>query len=42
MKNLHHDNIVELVDVRENATYMRNDGKKNQCSTIIMEYIEGG
>ena len=42
MKVLQHENLVRLVDVRENATYKRKDESTFQCFAIILEYIGGG
>lgn len=42
MKILQHENLVRLVDVKENATYKRKDESTFQCFAIILEYIGGG
>ena len=42
MKVLQHENLVRLVDVRENATYKRKDETSYQCFAIVLEYIGGG
>lgn len=42
MKELHHPNLVNLIDVRENALYKKPDGSNYHCFAIIMEYVEGG
>ena len=42
MKQLNHENLVKLVDVRENATYKKNDETSEQCFAIVLEYIGGG
>lgn len=42
MKALNHENLVRLIDVRENATYKREDESTFACFAIILEYIGGG
>lgn len=42
MKVLQHENLVRLIDVRENSTYKREDESTFDCFAIILEYIGGG
>ena len=42
MKALQHENLVRLVDVREDATYKRRDQTTFKCFVIILEYVGGG
>lgn len=42
MKVLQHENLVRLIDVRENATYKRKDETTYSCFAIILEYVGGG
>ena len=42
MKELHHDNLVNLIDVRENAEYKKPDGNTYTCFVIVLEYVSGG
>ena len=36
MKNLKHHNVMQLVDVRENATYKRKNLETYKCLAIIL------
>ena len=42
MKQLKHENLVQLVDVRENATYKRKDETVYHCYAIVLEFVGGG
>lgn len=49
MSKLHHENLVNLIDVRENSTYKKKSGEMYtwklfslQCFAIIIEYAGGG
>lgn len=42
MKQLKHENLVQLYAVRENATYKRKDETTFHCFAIILEYVDGG
>ena len=42
MKVLDHENLVKLIDVRENATYKSRNENSYQCFAIILEYVGGG
>jgi len=42
MKVLDHDNLVKLIDVRENATYKGRNETEYKCFAIILEYVGGG
>lgn len=42
MKVLQHENLVRLIDVRENAVYKRKDETTYNCFAIILEYVGGG
>lgn len=42
MKELKHENLVQLVAVRENATYKRKDETTYNCFAIILEFVGGG
>ena len=42
MKELQHQNLVQLIDVREDATYKRKDESTFQCYAIIIEFVGGG
>ena len=42
MKQLKHENLVQLHAVRENATYKRRDETTYPCFAIILEYVGGG
>ena len=42
MKQLNHQNLVQLVDVRENAKYKREDDSVDNCYAIVLEYVGGG
>lgn len=36
MKNLNHDNLVRLIDVRDDATYKKSDETTYKCLAIII------
>lgn len=36
MKNLDHENLVRLVDVRENATYKKQNETTYKCFAIVL------
>lgn len=49
LRKLHHENLVNLIDVRENATYKKKSGPmytllsfSYQCFAIVLEYVGGG
>lgn len=42
MKVLQHENLVRLVDVRENALYKRKDETTYHCFAIVLEFVGGG
>jgi serine/threonine protein kinase len=42
MKALQHENLVRLIDVRENATYKKKDETTYSCFAIILEFVGGG
>lgn len=42
IKQLNHENIVKLVNVRENAVYKNKDETTYTCFAIILEYVGGG
>lgn len=42
MKNLDHENLVRLIDVRENATYKKQNETTYKCFAIVLEYVGGG
>lgn len=42
MQKLNHKNLVNLIDVCEEATYTKKNGKFYNCIAIILEYVSGG
>jgi len=36
LRKLHHENLVNLIDVRENATYKKKSGPTYQCFAIVL------
>ena len=42
MKQLNHENLVKLIDVRENANYKNLDETTSPCFAIILEFVGGG
>lgn len=42
MKDLHHENLVNLISVRENAVYKKPDETTYNCFAIVLEYVGGG
>ena len=42
LQELHHENIVELISVREHAVYRKRDLTTYNCLAIVMEYVGGG
>jgi serine/threonine protein kinase len=42
MKKFDNNNLVRLIDVRENAVYKKKDETTYQCYAIILEYVSGG
>ncbi len=42
MKKLHHQNIVNLIDVKESVDYIKKSGQVYKCMAIILEYAGGG
>ena len=42
MSKLHHENLVNLIDVRDSATYKKKTGETYQCFAIVLEYAGGG
>lgn len=42
MEELHHENLIRLISVRQNALYSRKEGLSYRCFAIILEYAAGG
>ncbi len=42
MEELHHENLIKLISVRQNALYARKIGLSYRCFAIILEYAAGG
>lgn len=42
MKHLKHQNIIQLIDVRENALYKKKNEDTYNCLAIVIEHAGGG
>jgi serine/threonine protein kinase len=42
MEELHHENLIKLISVRQNALYTRKNGLSYRCFAIVLEYAAGG
>lgn len=42
MKHLKHQNLIQLIDVRESAEYKKKDETTYKCLAIVLEYAQGG
>lgn len=42
MEELHHENLIKLISVRQNALYTRKIGLSYRCFAIVLEYAAGG
>ena len=42
MKQLNHENLIKLIDARDQAEYQNRKGEKYKCLAIVIEYAESG
>lgn len=42
MKKLEHQNLVHLIDVRDNAVFKKEDQSQSNCFAIVLEFVGGG
>jgi hypothetical protein len=42
MKKLNHQNIVNLIDVKDSVDYIKKNGQSYKCMAIILEFAGGG
>ena len=42
MKELRHENLIHLIDVKEKAIYRDADGYSTECFALVLEYAAAG
>ena len=42
MRELNHENLVRMIDARDQAVYQNRKGDSYKCLAIILEYVGGG
>lgn len=42
MQALHHENLIKLISVRQNATFKSKEGLTSYCFAFVLEFAAGG